>query len=151
MIVYRKGDVLAALENDELDVVAHGCNCQGGFGSGIAGQISRKWPHVKGAYLDLYRSGGTILGFFQPVAISESKFIINCGTQNDYLPRGIRHADYNAIDDVMDSLKLYTQNKLTRVGIPMIGSGLAGGEWAEIEKIISKHFVGRDITVYVYP
>lgn len=151
MINYKNGDVLLALENDEIDVVAHGCNCQGGFGSGMAGQIARRWPHVRQAYLDLHNSGGTILGFFQPVAISESKFIINCGTQQAYLPRGVNHADYNAIDDIMDSLKLYTTNKLTRIGIPKIGAGLAGGDWSEIEKIISKYFSDRDITVYIYP
>ena len=151
MIEYVNGDVLLALERGELDVVAHGCNCQGGFGSGVAGQIARRWPHVREAYLTLHKSGGTLLGFFQPVQISANQYIVNCGTQDNYLPRGVQHADYDAINDVMESLSLYTKHKLTRVGIPKIGAGLAGGKWEEIEEIILRHFTDQDLTVYVYP
>ena len=151
MINYIEGDVLLALEKGELDVVLHGCNCQGGFGSGIAGQIARKWPHVRDAYLRLHRSGGTILGFFQPVLIGNDQFIVNAGTQDRYMPRGVVHADYDAINDVLESLKLYTTNKHQRIGIPKIGSGLAGGDWEEVERIALKHFSDRDITVYIYP
>lgn len=151
MIKYINGNILLALEKGELDVIAHGCNCQGGFGSGIAGQIARRWPHVRDAYINLHNNGGTILGFFQPVPISDNQYIINCGTQDKYLPRGVRHADYDAINDVLESLSLYTQRKLTRVGIPKIGAGLAGGDWEEIEKIILKHFTDQELTVYIYP
>lgn len=151
MIKYVQGNVLLALKSGDLDVVAHGCNCQGGFGSGIAGQIAKMWPHVRSSYLDLHRSGGTILGFFQPVPISHNQFIVNCGTQDNYLPRGIQHADYDAIDDVMESLSLYTKHKNLRVGVPKIGAGLAGGDWQIIESIILRHFVDQDLTVYIYP
>ena len=31
-------------------IIVHGCNCIGGFGSGIAGQIRAKWPTVAQEY-----------------------------------------------------------------------------------------------------
>lgn len=40
------GDLLAV----EDGIIIHGCNCIGGFGSGIAGQILKKWPGVEKAY-----------------------------------------------------------------------------------------------------
>jgi len=151
MITYKHGDVLKALEDREINVMAHGCNCSGGFGSGVAGQVAKKWPHVRNAYKALHNENGTILGFFQPVAISDDQFVVNCGTQDQYLPRGIKHADYDAIDDVMESLSLYVSRKPLKVGIPKIGSALAGGDWVEIEKIVLRYFTESDITVYIYP
>lgn len=44
MIEYVKGNIL---EDPTVKVLMHGCNCSGGFGSGVAGQIAKKYPIIK--------------------------------------------------------------------------------------------------------
>ena len=39
----------------EEGVVLHGCNCSGGFGSGVAGAIRKKWPDV----YEMFKENGT--------------------------------------------------------------------------------------------
>lgn len=46
MIVYIRGNILTALENGEIDVLAHACNMCAGLGAGIAKQIATKFPNV---------------------------------------------------------------------------------------------------------
>lgn len=152
MIEYIKGDIIKALENGDIDAFSHGCNCQGGFGSGIAGQIAKKWPHVKDSYHSLHQIGEVKLGFFQPVSLKEKgKWIINCGTQDNYLPRGIDHVDYEAVKKVMAWTLSFSRSRGLKVGIPKIGAGLAGGNWDRISTIIEEIFDDYPIRVYVYP
>lgn len=35
-----------------------------------------------------------------------------------------------------------------KIGLPKIGAGLGGGDWAVIEEIINNVFDGYDVTVY---
>lgn len=46
-------------------------------------------------------------------------------------------------------LKLKTNCKYS-IHMPKIGSGLAGGDWLKIEKIINKIFVDENVYVYIY-
>jgi O-acetyl-ADP-ribose deacetylase (regulator of RNase III) len=143
MIHYKKGNVLEASEM----IIAHGCNCSGGFGSGVAGQIAQKWPEVRAAYMNQHNSHGWELGFVQYVDVG-SQIIANCGTQLKYLPRGICHADYPAIAKTMQQVKKYAVHNGFSIAIPKIGAGLAGGDWTIIEGILTGIFDDYDITVY---
>lgn len=151
MIKYVNGNIIHALKSNEIDAFAHGCNCSGGFGSGIAGQIAREWPHVRDAYRALYHSNQADIGFFLPVAVEGNKWIINCGTQEKYLPRGIDHVDYVALRKVMKDTLHFAMHRNLRVAMPQIGAGLAGGDWDKISKIVEEIFINYPIIVYVYP
>lgn len=145
MIKYVQGDLFDASEQ----VIAHGCNCSGGFGSGVAGIIARKYPGVRNAYMDKFHDSGWKLGEIQPVfSITADKYIVNCATQQAYLPRGVCHADYEAIATAMLSVKEFAQQKGLSIAIPKIGAGLAGGDWNIIENILETVFSDYDITVY---
>jgi O-acetyl-ADP-ribose deacetylase (regulator of RNase III) len=37
-----------------------------------------------------------------------------------------------------------------KIGLPLIGAGLAGGDWTIIEKIIEEELEGEDVTVVVW-
>lgn len=144
MIVYKKGDLLNASE----DIIAHGCNCQGGFGSGVAGQIAKKYPLAKEGYLLKYAHEGWVLGDIQWNYQLDGKTIVNCATQESYLPRGIVHASYEAIWKCMLKLKHFAELNNKSIAIPKIGAGLAGGDWNIIEQIIKRVFKDYPITVY---
>jgi len=144
IITYRKGDVLKALKKNEIDIVAHGCNCSGGFGSGIAGQIAKLYPKVRNEYIFQYHAKNFELGKIHPIQ-TEDGIIVNCATQQEYgrnpgsQPNG-RYCDYIAIEECMQKLASYIHDKKLRLGMPMIGAGLAGGNWKAIEIIINRTF-----------
>ena len=43
MIHYAKGDLF----DTDHQIIAHGCNCRGGYGAGIAGQMAKKYPKAR--------------------------------------------------------------------------------------------------------
>lgn len=146
MIKYIKGDLFLAPQT----ILAHGCNCLGGFGSGVAKTMAQKHPEAKKQYLKKFNSVGWKLGDVQYVK-SNGKIIANCATQYDYgSPKdGTVYVDYEAIRTCMTKLKkVCDENKLS-VAIPKIGAGLAGGDWFLIENIINDVFIGSDIFVYI--
>jgi len=175
MIILQRGNILDALEDDRIDIIAHGVNCAGGFGSGLAGQIAKKYPKVKQEYLKKYNEGqeiyqpyGWMLGDIQPVEVQvpyecrydnqgkstdikyTTKYIINCATQREYGSDGTEYVNYDAIRDCMYAVKEFWESKLGGgIAIPKIGSGLGGGDWEQIEDIILTVFEHENISVYV--
>lgn len=149
MIKYIKGDLLDAFDSGDVKIIAHGCNCVGGFGSGIAGQIAERFPLARVRYKELHGSGGTELGFFQTNHIEGKGYIINCGTQRECLPRGQKHVDYDSVRKVMQLLLSFSKNLGITPAIPKIGCGLAGGEWDVVEKIVNDIFKDSEIFVYI--
>jgi O-acetyl-ADP-ribose deacetylase (regulator of RNase III) len=147
-IEYVHGDVLKA----PVELVAHGVNCRGGFGKGIAGQIAKLYPQVREKYLEKHRTEGWKLGDVQYVEVSSKLTIINCATQDEYWnpgdPRKV-YVNYDAIRSVMEKLLLYPACFNMTIGIPKIGAGLAGGDWTTIESIINEVFRHRIIQVYI--
>ena len=57
-IIYKSGDVVEAQET----YIAHGCNCQGKMGKGVAMGIKDKFPKAYRDYRDAYVDVGLILG-----------------------------------------------------------------------------------------
>lgn len=144
MIKYIVGNLLES----DCDIIIHGCNCVGGFGSGVASQIAKKWPKAKTKYLEYHNTIGWKLGDIQIVKLKKGKYLANCATQKEYFPRNKVHADYKAIATVMRSLKYMSSDGKLSIGMPKIGCGLAGGDWKIVENIINRVF--DKITVYVY-
>lgn len=143
MLHYVKGDLFRADE----EILAHGCNCKGGFGSGVAAGMAHNHRKARDQYLSKHNNEGWTLGDVQFVN-SGRKWIANCATQEAYLPRGVQHADYDAIRICMLKVKDFAQKNSLRIAIPKIGAGLAGGDWNIIETILKEVFSDYDITVY---
>ena len=147
-ILYKEGDVCEAVE----DIIAHGCNAQGKMGSGVAKAIRAKFPEAYDAYIEEDELElGTVIAAF-----SNDKIIANCITQEFYGNDGRLYVDYDAIRQCMRELhailmepKGFGEPNLT-VAMPMIGAGLAGGDWAIIEKIIEEEFTDVEPVVYVF-
>lgn len=145
MIKIVKGDLLTA-----NGIIAHGVNCVGGFGSGVAGQIARQFPIVREFYLHKHNNGGWKLGEIQVVTIAPDLMIVNCATQEKFLPRDTVHCDYTAIGTVMHNLKHLSNVTGMKINLPKIGCGLAGGDWNKVSAIIDDVFWlnDKDITVW---
>lgn len=144
MVKYIKGDLF----DTTCDIIAHGCNCRGGYGSGVAYTMAVRYPKARESYLDKYDEDGWRLGEVQFVPVIGGKTIANCATQKDFLPRGVRHANYAAIEIAMFEVKEYARARDLSIAIPKIGAGLAGGDWKVIEKTLNEVFSDYDVTVY---
>lgn len=144
MIKYVQGDLF----DTEADIIAHGCNCRNGFGSGVAKIVATKYPKAKYYFHEKYDEEGWKLGEVQFIQVVGGKYIANCATQYDYLPRGVCHADYDAIRTAMTRVKEFAKAKGLSIAIPKIGAGLAGGDWDTIEAVLKEVFNDYDITIY---
>jgi O-acetyl-ADP-ribose deacetylase (regulator of RNase III) len=146
MVEYIDGDLLQAKE----DIISHGVNCRGAFGSGIAGQLRKKYPSVYQSYARKYTDEGWQLGEIQIVETPEGKLFANLATQDDY-GTGLLHADYDAIKTALNTLFVYAYNYGYSVALPRIGCGLAGGDWNKVRAIIEEVAnLYPDLKVVVY-
>lgn len=144
-IRYVKGDLLAS----NLGFIAHGCNCRGVMGSGIAAQIRSRWPNVYEVYRLKHQTMGLELGTILPVRTLDGRMIINCMTQDDY-GTGKMHADYDAITSCIQLMDQHARDwDACEIGLPKIGAGLAGGDWDRIEDIIVRNAKSFLPVVYV--
>jgi O-acetyl-ADP-ribose deacetylase (regulator of RNase III) len=145
---YIKGDLFAT----DCDIIAHGCNTQGGFASGVAGQVARLYPRVREAYLRKHETTGWELGQIQFCMTGNDRpplWIVNMATQDSYGRTGV-HVDYLAVEQCFKALFRHCEYLGDRIAIPRVGAGLGGGDWSRIESIILKQLVGRNLEVNVY-
>jgi len=144
MIVYKKGDIL----DSEEKVIAHGVNCSGGFGSGMAKAVAERYPSVRESYLYKFNTRGWELGEVQLLGVGDGsgRFIANCATQQRYgRPEDGPFVSYPAIRQVIRNL---VQSNPTGFAMPKIGAGLAGGNWEIIEAIIQQESGSVEVRVY---
>lgn len=144
MIKYIKGDLFST----DCDIIAHGCNCLGVMGSGVAKIVRDRYPKAYHAYVDKYDEDGLKLGEVQLIFQRDGKYIANCMTQDRFVPRNQCHADYDAIRTCMETLKKLARLGNLSIAMPKIGAGLAGGDWRKIESILNEVFSDYDVTVY---
>lgn len=140
--------VVGDLFDTSANIIAHGVNCKGGFGSGIALGVRTLYPNVRQDYIKKFNTKGWKLGQVQFVSIGDNKYIANCATQYDYLPRDVCHVNYIALRKCMEIVKLYAMTNKFSIAAPRIGAGLGGGDWNRISKILEEVFVNYDITIY---
>jgi len=145
------GNLLDMAENGDFDVIIHGCNCFNTMGAGIADQIRKRYP---GAYLadctttkGNYEKLGNFTSYVQPMSNGNMFVIINAYTQFGFSSKKM-NVDYRAIQSVMRTINKIYAGK--RIGYPMIGAGLAGGDWGIISKIIDIELTDVDHTLIVY-
>lgn len=135
-IEYIKSDITSVYSGLTL----HGVNCQGAFGSGVAGAIRKKFPEAYRQF-KLSPTGKDMLGEFVPIEISDYPNLVigNCYTQEYYGNDGKQYASLDAIHDSLSKAFLYaTLNSIYNVNMPKIGSGLGGLNWNEVESVVAK-------------
>lgn len=138
MIEYKTGDLLDV----KRGVIAHGCNCYGVMGAGVALAIKQKYPKAHSDYVKVcnryYDNPEDLLGEINFVRVSDDILIANCFTQLDFGGKK-RNLRYDALAQVFEKLN---SADLEELNIPKIGAGLAGGNWDLIESIINDVYKG---------
>jgi O-acetyl-ADP-ribose deacetylase (regulator of RNase III) len=170
MINYTDGDVVKLAKEGAFDVVVHGCNCLSTMGAGVAPQMAAAFGCNK---FEMETWGPTIekLGNidYETLYFEDNKIwtkypdeggkwatvkltVVNAYTQYMY---GRNHVDgvaapfdYEAFTVCMRKMNLIFRGK--HIGMPKIGSHLAGGDWDRIEKIIEVELSDCKVTVVNY-
>ncbi|ATC36766.1 macro domain-containing protein [Elizabethkingia anophelis] len=152
MINYLKGDAT----NPEISgnkIIAHICNDAGGWGKGFVVAVSKRWKEPELSYREWYKSGENFnLGEIQLVQTTSDIWIANMIGQHkiNKSPHGIPPIRYEAVEKCLEKLAEEALSLNAVVCMPRIGCGLAGGKWEEIEKIINRTLIHRQVDVYVY-
>lgn len=141
MIHYKQGDVTLAREQ----VIAHGVNCAGGFGTGVAGAIRKRYPEIREAYLA-----------HEPKQLGTCQFIehngqiwVNAFTQQDYGYDGKQYADLTAVGYCLAEIADYmAAHELHTIAMPRIGCGRGGLHWDQVSILVENLL--EDYDVYIY-
>ena len=141
-------DLLDAFDANEVQTIIHGCNCFRSFGAGIAKSIKERYPEAYDADLNTGHGDKNKLGQYSYAKLSDDKTIINAYTQYAYGGNKV-NVDYDAIRKVFILLEEKYRNSNMLIGIPMIGAGLAGGDWETISNIINDVTPSLNIILYV--
>ncbi|WP_105201574.1 macro domain-containing protein [Pseudoalteromonas sp. T1lg10] len=142
-----EGDLIKLALAGEFDVIIHGCNCFCTMGAGIAKAIKAEFPEAFKADLDTEKGSKQKLGTYSQASVERNGkaiTIINAYTQFNGHGRGVK-ADYEAIQSVFSRLKKEFSG--SRFGYPLIGAGLAGGDWNVISQIIETELAGENHTL----
>ena len=148
---YVNGDLL----DTALTCIAHGCNTQNGFSSGVAGAIKIRWPEVKKAYheyVGIHGKGAHLLGRIQKVDVAEH-IVFNCFTQDRYGYDRAKYASPEAIVTSLSKVAIFcVETGIRDIAIPEIGCGLGGLRWGDLEPMLVaiEQDHGIEFTVYRY-
>lgn len=123
----RTGDLFA---QTDLDAIAHGINCRGVMGAGIARRFAQQYPLMKQRYSALCRKGvirpGAVFEWEPSATEGENTdfaLVFNCASQDNPGP----HARYDWIhSSVASALDKAAQCGLRTLGVPLIGAGIGG-------------------------
>lgn len=146
-LIYKTGNLFDGGD----PAIAHGVNCRGKMGSGIAVQFRERYPEMYREYRSMCNSGMLDLGqFYQWRSDADDKLADAMGWE-DAMANGVSPLIYNLVTQVEPGPNAKLSGILVsvgqmldelrglgvdRVGIPRIGCGIGALEWPHVEGIL---------------
>ena len=136
------GDLLAHALEGRFDVIVHGCNCLHKMGGGIAKQIKYQFPEAYAAdlrtgYGDPHKLGSISVADINRIRMSANSELIHFRIVNAYTQfypiSG--EASYDCIRASFHQI-FALFGTIARIGIPLIGCGIGGLNWPDVENEI---------------
>lgn len=149
-----KGDAIDLFFKSTTDaVIMHGANCQKVMGAGFALQVKQQIAPL--FYLDQYdlRDATQRFGSYSAVVVGqvEDKIKIGVNLYTQFNPGA--EFDITALRNSLKAFR-YSIPLDKRAGftlyLPMIGSGIGGGDWKEILPVIKKELAHFNVVVVEY-
>lgn len=126
---FTEGDMFAA---EGVRAWAHGCNCAGAMGAGIAVEFKRRFPRMFDEYRQRCADGRFGLG--DVFVWSEGDLTVyNLGTQEHWRKKAQLAALAKAVGRMVT---LAEKGGIDRVALPQIGAGLGGLDWPRVRAVL---------------
>ena len=132
MIKYiEKGDIFSI---SGVSSYAHGCNCAGAMGKGIALQFRSTYPEMYSEYKTMCEEG-----IYKPGDVFDYNYgdghIYNLATQASWRTKAkIKYIEQS----VKTMLELAVRDNVTKIAIPAIGAGLGGLKWKDVKDVLNR-------------
>lgn len=142
ILTYRNGNLIDAFLSEEIDVLAHQANCFCTMGAGIAREIKQRLPAAWEADRKTIRGDISKLGGYSVASIDDGQhFVFNLYGQYKYGrgDDGAQNTNIPALKSAllgMSSALMTLQPRDWTVGIPKLGCGLGGANWADVEAML---------------
>lgn len=154
MIKTENGDLIQMFKDNKFHGVAHGCNCFYAMNSGIAKTVREEFIEAYRADLKSPYGDPIKLGDMTAAKVAQGT-IFNLYTQyrpgkQDDLKQLYSNIE-KAFDTLNERIERFVEENLLELpyelGIPKIGSGIAGGDWNEIQDMVEKYLTVPQVTV----
>lgn len=148
------GDLIKLAQAGKFDFIGHGCNCFASMGAGIAKFIGLAFPLMKRAddnysefMNDIEKLGNFSYGV---VKLSKKKgdYFVGINFYSQHYPGP--SFDEEALTLSLRKFAMWKkQSKYSgwRIGLPLIGCGIGGGDWNRVKEIIQKELHEFDVTI----
>ena len=147
-IEFVSGDLFA--NRFKAQALAHGCNCQGSMGAGIATGFRDRYPEMVAEYRRRCKAEPREfnLGDAFLWKTEDQPWVFNLGTQEGYWHA---RASYEAIETALETMKKQAiEENIASIAAPRIGTGYGGLSWKKVRAIIERVFNDWSGTLYVY-
>jgi O-acetyl-ADP-ribose deacetylase (regulator of RNase III) len=147
-IEFVAGDLF--VNTHKVQAFAHGCNCQGSMGAGIAVGFRTRYPEMCEQYRARCKADPREfnLGDAWLWKTTDQPWVFNLGTQEQFWRA---RASYEAIEAALKQMRAQADAEgINSIAIPRIGVGYGGLSWKKVRAIVENVFndwVGR-LVVY---
>lgn len=129
---FLSGDLFG---DHELPALAHGCNCAGAMGKGIAVEFRTRFPRMYAEYRRRCTEETFALGDVFAWKEPGGPTIFNLGTQRTWRTR----ADLAAVEKALRTMiQLAEAAAIPRIGLPRIGAGLGRLPWETVRSLLGR-------------
>lgn len=146
MLTYKKGDLVKAAQDGEVDYLLHGANCFSTMGSGIAASIKKTFPKAYEADRQYGLTPIQRIGDYTEAMIGNLT-VVNLYCQYDY-GTDYRRFEYGSFKS---ALSFFCSDHVLggkTIGLPKIGCGLGKAKWDLVEAILVQVVTAGNWTVY---
>ena len=151
-IQYKIGDATAPEEEGNKIIVLI-CNDIGAWGKGFVLALSKRWKQPEKSYKEWFKSTDSFeLGAIQLVQVESDIWVANLIGQHKIRKdeKGNPPIRYEAVFEGLNKVTKEAEKLKASVHMPRIGCGLAGGKWSQIEPLIEKTLIKKEIKTVVY-
>lgn len=143
---YVIGDATKPIGNDNR-IIAHICNNKNRWGAGFVLALNKRWSEPEAHYRGKSKY---VLGDVDIIRVEDNIYVANMIAQENthHSNDGTPPIRYQAVAEALMKVNKIAKEMGATLHAPMFGTGLAGGKWTIIEKIIDE-VITVPITIYV--
>ena len=140
-VQFLRGDIFRS----RAQTIAHGCNCRGRMGAGIAREFKRRYPRMFKEYKRRCHGGLFVPGGHY-LHKESSPWVLNLATQD-----AVGGAQIEFVEHCLSEFtEYYEEEGITSLAMPRIAAGLGGLDWKEVKALIDEILSRVSIPVFVY-